>query len=187
MCVGLYGNVLLVIGSMLQGGENYGKSTYNCTLNSYLKAAALMLKIKNILGKFEQFIFRKASHLSKRDQAIVGCLAVGTVSLILTNPREEAYFKYASNHLHRRIEKQCGRINENLEFTPPFFRSPARDACKSLIGGSGFLIKPVAGAVFNFTTQEPVNLGVCRVYTTEIPMIKKFRTIGIAGQFIPVP
>lgn len=145
------------------------------------------MKLSETLRKAQTCVVSKASHLSKKDKIIFSCLIAGTLGLMLTNPNKAAYTEYAATWLPEQVKKECDRVHENLEITPPFARMPAQDACKSFVSGAGKVLNPVLKGVTNMSTDDRTNLLLCSVYTTRIGNFKTFRTIGIGGQFIRLP
>jgi len=136
--------------------------------------------------KARKKLVNKASNLSKRNKVLLGCLAIGAMGLMITNPRKEAYLEYVSTQLPERVAGKCENISDKLEITPFFFRVPAKDACKGGILGTSTLFRPVIRAVASVATKDRTNLLLCSIHTTKVPGIGTFRTLGIGGQFITI-
>lgn len=145
------------------------------------------MEVKDVSSKIKQFVTNRAGNTRKKQKILLGCFLTGAFALAATNPSEEAYLAYASSRLPARAEEACDKIGPGVDIQLFILKVPAGSMCKSIISGSGKLLNPFSKRYIDSRTEDPMNFVLFSIYTTDLPGIRPFRTVGIGHQFIGLP
>ncbi|NEQ96040.1 MAG: DUF4359 domain-containing protein [Cyanothece sp. SIO2G6] len=113
---------------------------------------------------------------------IAGFCILAGVSLMISNPSRSDYTSYAANRLRDRLSIQCDHLKGNLQAF--IFSMPMQDVCEMTASGVDFAAAKALEPVVNQFTQPRKYYVLFSVYTTDVPLVGRFNTVAIGGQFI---
>ncbi|MGK7891313.1 MAG: DUF4359 domain-containing protein [Leptolyngbyaceae cyanobacterium] len=99
-----------------------------------------------------------------------------------SNPSRSHYTQYAANQLRDRIRLQCDDLKGNIQAF--LFSIPMRDACEVTESGVDLAAARTLEPVINHFTEPRRYYVLFSVYTTDVPLVGRFNTVAVAGQFI---
>ena len=111
-------------------------------------------------------------------------IAAGVLSvvfLMLSNPSRSSYVDYAVTRLAKTWAEKCDGL-EGSRVHLFGVGVPLNPVCQGLVSGS----RPIMRTIISQTTEPRQNYGLFSVYDTDLPLLGRFRTVGIANQFITI-